>query len=47
VDTRDARAYLTLNEADPVKRAAYLGDVGQLTVQPVSTPAGKELSYET
>jgi len=29
VDTRDARAYLTLNEADPVKRAAYLGDVGQ------------------
>jgi hypothetical protein len=29
VDTRAARAYLTLNEADPVKRAAYLGAVGR------------------
>ena len=25
MDTRDARAYLTLNEADPERRAAYLG----------------------
>jgi len=34
VDTRVARAYLTLNEADPVRRAAYLGAVmRQLTMR--------------